>query len=205
MGRRTRQHANPLSLRHLHTGATRLDLPADRPVEVELGCADAEFLFARCAQEPLRSYVGVEIRRDLVDQVNRQAQALGLSQLRAVYANLSYDLERLFAPGQIQLCHINFPDPCFKRSQRKRRFFTPELAQSLHQVLAPGGVLAFQSDVFDIALQSLAILEEQAPRFQNELEPWTFARSHPYGVRSRRERRCEERQMRIWRFRFRRA
>jgi tRNA (guanine-N7-)-methyltransferase len=203
--RRLRQHANPLSLHHLDTGAERLRLPAERPVEVELGCADADFLFERCRSDPQRTYVGVEIRRDLVDRVNRRAQAAGSPQLRAVYANLSHDLERLFSPGQVAVCHINFPDPCFKRKQRKRRFLTPALVTSLARVLSPGGQLAFQSDVFDLALEALALLEDRASVFRNECGPWSFARENPFGARTRRERHCLERGLRIWRFRFQRT
>ncbi len=203
--RRLRQHANPLSLHHLETGAERLRLPPKRLVEVELGCADADFLFERCDRDPQRTYVGVEIRRDLVERVNRLARARGYPQLLAVYANLSHDLERLFSPGQVAVCHINFPDPCFKRKQRKRRFLTPALVSSLARVLAPGGRLAFQSDVFDLALEALALLEEQAPVFRNECGPWSFARENPSGARTRRERHCLAQGLRIWRFRFRRT
>jgi tRNA (guanine-N7-)-methyltransferase len=146
--------------------------------------------------------VGVEIRRALVERVNRQAYAAGWSQLRAVYANLSYDLDRLFAPGQVSACHVNFPDPCFKRKQRKRRFMTPELVTSLARILAPGGRLAFQSDVFDLALEALALLEQREDLFGNEIGPWSFACDNPFGARSSRERHCLEQGRRIWRLRF---
>lgn len=202
MRRRVRQHVNALALHHLETGAPRLSLPADRPVEVELGCADAAFLFERCARDPGREYVGVEIRREMVDRVNQRAAEGGLAQVRGVYANLLLDLDRVFAPASVDLCHINFPDPFFKRSQHKRRFLTPELCAALGRVLRPGGRLAFQSDVFEIALETLDLLEQSAPTFVNELGPWCFARENPFGARSRRERRCEARGLRIWRLRF---
>jgi tRNA (guanine-N7-)-methyltransferase len=204
MSRRIRQHANPLALHHLETGAQRLDLPPALPVEVALGCADAQFLFERAHRDPRRTYVGIEIRKDLVERVNRATDHGRRIPVRAVYANAALDLETLFARRSVALCHVNFPDPCFKGRQKKRRFVTPAMVRSLAQILAPGGRVAFQSDVFDIALASLAVFEEADCWFENELGPWSFARENPFGAQSRREAWCEARGVRIWRFRFQR-
>jgi tRNA (guanine-N7-)-methyltransferase len=171
-------------------------------VEVELGCADADFLFGRVSVAPDRCYVGVDIRAELVEFVNAKAAGLGLMNVRAVYANLLTDLPALFAEASIDTCHINFPDPFFKRSQHKRRFLTPELVESLGRVIRPFGTLAFQSDVFELGLEALEILERSYPRFRNALTPWSFARENPYGAMTRRERQCVEREQRIWRLRY---
>jgi tRNA (guanine-N7-)-methyltransferase len=203
MRRRIRHHVNPLSAHHLDTGAGRLALPAGRPVEVELGCAEGEFLFARACVVPDRWVVGVEIREALVTRINARA-ATEQAPVQAVYANLMSDLETLFAPGAVALCHVNFPDPCFKRSQHKRRFFTPELAGSIARVLAPEGLVSVQTDIWDLGLEALEILETSAD-FVNALGPWTFARENVFGARTRRERRCQERGTVIWRLRFERA
>ncbi len=200
--RRIRLHVNPLSVHHMDTGATRVSVPPDRPLEAELGCAEGEFLFARARVVPDRTVVGVEIREPLVTRINAQAQRESAPVL-AVYANLNLDLERLFAPGALAVCHVNFPDPCFKRSQHKRRFFTPELADAIARVLEPHGVLAVQTDIWDLALEALEILE-CCDAFVNELGSWTFARENVFVARTRRERRCQERDMKVWRLRFQR-
>lgn len=186
----------------MDTGATRVSLPENRPVEVELGCAEGEFLFSRARVAPEGFYVGVEIREALVERINARA-ARESAPVRAVYANLNQDLETLFAPASLAVCHVNFPDPCFKKSQHKRRFFTPELAADLAGVLAPAGVLAVQTDIWDLGLEALEILE-LSDSFDNELGEWTFAPENIFVARTRRERRCEERDMKIWRLRFRR-
>lgn len=186
----------------MDTGATRISLPPNRPVEVELGCAEGAFLFARARVAPERTLVGVEIREALVERINAQA-ARESAPVQAVYANLNLDLEKLFGPGSVAVCHVNFPDPCFKKSQHKRRFFTPELAAALTGVLTPAGVVAVQTDIWDLGLEALEILE-LSDAFENELGEWSFASQNIFGARTRRERRCEERDMKIWRLRFRR-
>ena len=62
---RIRQHVNP---NQLHFSRFRGELPPfdGRPVELEIGCAEAQFLFERAVRDPSRLYVGLEIREDLV-------------------------------------------------------------------------------------------------------------------------------------------
>ena len=63
---RVRHHVNPLKVDYARTGAARVALPERGEVEVELGCADAQFLFGRAARDPALTCVGVEIRLDRI-------------------------------------------------------------------------------------------------------------------------------------------
>jgi tRNA (guanine-N7-)-methyltransferase len=201
--RRIRHHVNPLKVDYLETGAGPLALPSRRPVEVELGCADARWLFERAALDPELDLVGVEIRQQLVQVVQRRVAAAGLDdRLRIVYANISRDVPVLFAEGAVARFVVNFPDPWFKRRQHKRRVVTPELAALLARTLRQGGELFFQSDVWEVALDALAVLEGE-PSLHNERGPWSFLPENPYGARSLREVRCLERGLPIWRLLYR--
>lgn len=199
---RIRHHVNPLLRAYLATGAARVPLPASGgDVEVELGCADARFLFERAAQHPEVTCIGVEIRRDLVDDVNLRAREAGLPNLHAVFANINTDLDVLFPDHRLARIFINFPDPWFKFRHHKRRVMTPEVAALLHKKLVPGGTLFFQSDVFDLALDAMAVIED-AGHFENVRGPWSFARDNPYQAESLREVRCLKNDWRIWRMRY---
>jgi tRNA (guanine-N7-)-methyltransferase len=200
---RVRHHVNPLKGTYAALPTVAVGLPERGEVEVELGCADARFLFERAAADPGRTCIGVEIRVELVDDVNRRARAAGLANLRAVFANVNSDLDRLFPDGRLARVFLHFPDPWFKRRHHKRRVLTPEVAELLHRKIAPGGVLFFQSDVFDLALDAMAVLEESGA-WDNEHGPWSFAPSNPWQARSLRELRCEERALPIWRMTYRR-
>jgi tRNA (guanine-N7-)-methyltransferase len=182
-----------------------LALPTDRDIEAELGCADARFLFERAPLEPERYFLGLEIREPLVDEVNRKAAEVGLDNLRAVFCNINVDLASLVPDGALARVFINFPDPWFKRRHQKRRLMNDELVPVLHQKLRPGGELFFQSDVFTLALDAMAVLEDAPEHFANVDEPWSFARHNQYGARSLREARCDARGMRIWRLCYRRV
>ncbi len=200
---RARHHVNPYKEGFLGIAPPPLHLPPG-PVEVELGCADALFLFERARRDPARSYVGVEIRRPLVEDVNERARAEGLSCLRAVFAHINCDLDTLLREHAVARFFINFPDPWFKRAQRKRRLVTPELAQSLRALLEPAGELFFQSDIFDLALDAMSVFEA-TPGLRNSAGEWSFHRDNPYGARSLREVRVEERGLPVWRMLYRRT
>jgi tRNA (guanine-N7-)-methyltransferase len=199
---RIRQHVNPLRADLLEIPVSSLALPAAQPVEVELGSAEAQFLFERAAEAPERSYVGIEIRRELVAQANRHGRQAGLAQVQSVFANISVDLPRLFAPASVARFFVNFPDPWWKQRQRKRRVVNEELVAQLLLLLAPGGEIHVATDIFDIALDAMAALEQAG--LQNLQAPWSFLRQRPFAARSRRERHCEELGRKIWRLGYRR-
>lgn len=199
---RIRQHVNP---NQLHFARFRGERPRidGRPIELEIGCADAQFLFERAAADPARSYVGLEIREDLVRQVNRRARAQGVP-VHAVFCQAQLHLAELFPAGAVDRVFINFPDPWFKRRHHARRMVDAALAAGIAAVARPGGDVFVQSDVWEIALDAMAVFERD-DRFANAAGDWTFWRGgNPYGVRSWREQNAEETGLPIWRIFYRR-
>lgn len=201
---RARQHVNPLGLSFETFRGEVPDIPANAAVECEIGCADAQFLFERARAAPSdRWFVGVEIRDHLVADVNQRAADEGLN-LRAVFCNACYHLDRLFEPGRVETIYVNFPDPWFKRRHHKRRMLTEELLEQCCRALEPGGRLLFQSDVWAVALDALGLFEA-CDELGNVAGEWTFLKEpHPFAARSWREQHCESEQLPIWRLLYRR-
>lgn len=204
MRRRVRHHVNPLRA-PFATPDHGLPTLSTRPeVEVELGCADARFLFERAPHHPDVDFIGLEIREPMVDEVNELVKERQLGNMRAVFCNINVDLPSLFADGSVRRMFVNFPDPWFKRRHQKRRLMNDELVPVLHRKLRRDGELFFQSDVYELALDAMAVLEDAPELFANTLGPWSFVRDNPFDAKSLREVRCEERGMRIWRMCYRR-
>ncbi|MBU1241015.1 tRNA (guanosine(46)-N7)-methyltransferase TrmB [Myxococcota bacterium] len=200
MSRRFRHHVNPLSEQYLAFTPNPPTI-VGTALEVELGCAEGEFLFRRAMQKPGHQVVGVEIRRDLVARINSMAGDLPPDQIvQGIFANLNIHVPVLFARETVDRFFINFPDPWFKKQHHKRRVLTPELLGQLCDALKPDGELFFQSDIFDLALDALAVFEEFGTgRIRNVLGPWSFMGENPYGVPTRRELHVTEKGGPIWR------
>ena len=203
MAFRVRHHVTPFHEQLWNIAPPPLQLAPAAPVDVELGCADAQFLFELAARDPHTHHVGIEIRRAHVDDVNQRAQEAGFTRLRAVYAHINVDLPALFMNHPVRRFYINFPDPYFKRAQHKRRLVSPELARQLVTLLEPTGEIFFQSDIFELALDAMSILES-TPGLQNSQGEWTFMKRNPYGARSLREIFCERDGMPVWRMHYQR-
>jgi tRNA (guanine-N7-)-methyltransferase len=78
----------------------------------------------------------------------------------------------------------------------------PVLAEQIAHLLAPGGELFVQTDVWDIAIDAMATFDDDA-RFANQAGEWTFwKQGNPYGVRSWREQNAEETGLPIWRLMY---
>ena len=204
---RIRQHVNPLKSDLLDIAdVPRIDAGVGRPLEVELGSAEAHFLIERAAAERHTLFVGVEIRRELAEETNALCAAGGITNVRSVFANMSVDMGRLFADGSVRRFFLNFPDPWFKSRQHKRRVIGPGLMVEIGRALAPGGELYVQTDIFALALDAMAALEGLAEAgFVNAAGAWTFLRESPYDAKSRRERQCESEGVRVWRLLYRRG
>jgi tRNA (guanine-N7-)-methyltransferase len=199
---RIRQHVNPLKSDFYGIPLAALPLPAGRPVEVELGSAEAWFLMDRAVEAPGGHYVGVEIRRELAWEANAESGRRGLDNVHCVFANMTVDLPRLFGPGSVSRFHLNFPDPWFKSRQHKRRVMSPGLVAALEQLLVRDGEVHVATDIFDIAIDAMGELEM---RFGNVAGAWSFLRQSPFAARSRRERQCHDEGTRIWRMVYRKG
>ena len=200
---RIRQHVNPTLLHFTRFRGERPPLDG-RLVELEIGCAEAQFLFERAAADPSRLYVGLEIREDLTLLVNKRARAAGVP-VHAVFCHAQLHMKELFTAGSVERIYVNFPDPWFKRRHHERRMVDDQLGEQISHALRPGGELFVQTDVWDIALDAMATFDAD-DRFVNASGEWSFwKQGNPYGVRSWREQNAEETGLAIWRIMYRRA
>jgi len=198
---RIRQHVNPLGLHYEQFRGVRPPLERGRPVEVEIGCAEAQFLFERAAQDPARTYVGLEIRDELVDLVNRLARERG-APVHAVFCQAQLHMDEIFAGTKVDRVFVNFPDPWFKRKHHARRMVDAALVAGIARITTAGAEVFVQTDVWDIALDAMTVFERDG-RFRNVAGDWTFwKQGNPYGVRSWREQNAEETGLPIWRIRY---
>ncbi|KAG2426649.1 hypothetical protein HXX76_012962 [Chlamydomonas incerta] len=178
---RVRQHVNPLR-REFQVPVAAPDWAAvfadpTLPLAVDIGSGYGRFLLLLQRNNPNRrvNYLGVEIRRTLVERSNEWVARLGLGgAVHYVFANATVSLEALLGsyPGPVTDAFVQFPDPHFKRRHRKRRVVQRPLVNALAAAMPPGGRVLLQSDVEAAAVAMRNAFEAWGP------EAFTLAPEH---------------------------
>ncbi|MGK7954229.1 MAG: tRNA (guanosine(46)-N7)-methyltransferase TrmB [Crocosphaera sp.] len=189
---RVRQHVNPLSAKYRQ----EINLPEwDRvypcprqPLHIDIGCARGKFLLEMAPLYPNINFLGIEIRKPLVVEANEQRDRLQLSNLHFLFCNINLYIEPLlgsFPPKILKCVTIQFPDPWFKRSHKKRRVVQPDLVQAIADHLVDEGMVFLQSDIEEVA-QEMAENFLTHPSFQKQhQEPWL--KDNPFPIATQRE------------------
>lgn len=170
--KRVRQHVNPFAgeLRRLRPTPAQLHWPSrlaspGGPFHVDLGCAAGNYLFACARRAPGVNFVGLEIRRQLVDVADyRQRVRDRVPNLAFLHCNLLVPgaldavLESM-GSGNVRSVSVFHPDPNFKRRRKKRTVLTPALAETLAKRLPAGAHVYLQSDVEPLFLEMAKVLQ----------------------------------------------
>jgi tRNA (guanine-N7-)-methyltransferase len=197
---RIRQHVNPLARKFqspiaipdwqaiYQQGDRGAFLEGNPPIHLDIGCARGKFLLKMAEQNPEINYLGIEIRKQLVDSANQERDDLGLTNLHYLFGNMNSSAQILLESlpeNSLKTISVQFPDPWFKKKHNKRRVVQPALVSILVDYLAVGGVVFLQSDILEVA-------EEMRDRFgsnpgltQQHSQEWLD--TNPFPVATERE------------------
>ncbi|MBE2253673.1 MAG: tRNA (guanine-N7)-methyltransferase [Myxococcus sp.] len=156
-------------------------------LELEIGCGAGGFALEHCRRDPSIRYLAFEWRKKYAREVSFRAQKHGLTGLKVIEGDARIVVPKIFAPGSLDVIHLQFPDPWWKRAHFKRAILTPDFTRVLLGLLKPGGRFDFRTDVEERARQGLAVLEKAG--FHNPLGPGVFHPYDPEEAPSTRERR----------------
>ena len=160
MAIRIRQHVNPLESKFQQP----IPIPvwqevyarSDRPMHLDIGCARGKFLLEMAQLNPETNFLGIEIRKQLVEFANRAKDELGLTNLHYLFGNINSSASTLLSSlpeNSLRTVSVQFPDPWFKKKHHKRRVIQPELVTVLVDYLATEGQIFLQSDIEEVAVE----------------------------------------------------
>ncbi|MGB3493477.1 MAG: tRNA (guanosine(46)-N7)-methyltransferase TrmB [Elainellaceae cyanobacterium] len=200
---RVRQHVNPLSLKYqipvpVPTWEAVFD-DINRPLHLDIGSARGQFLFDIASQQPDWNFLGLEIRRSLVEQAIALRDEQALPNLHFLFCNANVSLMpvlKSLPQGILQRVSIQFPDPWFKKRHQKRRVVQPELVETLATCLVPGSMVFLQSDVESVEREMCDRFAEH-PAFTRQHEQWLD--ENPLGVSTERENMTLEKEEPVYR------
>lgn len=189
---RVRQHVNPLNSKY----QTPIQPPnwqqiyADttQPLHLDIGCARGRFLLQMAQLHPQTNFLGLEIRKPLVDEANEDRDRLNLTNLHFLFCNINISYTPLLQSlqrGVLKWITIQFPDPWFKQRHMKRRVVQPELVDALATYLIEEGIIFVQSDVESVAIEMRERISKN-PHFR-QLHRETWLETNPFSVPTERE------------------
>lgn len=121
------------------------------PLVLEIGSGMGETTAAIAQAHPETDFIAIEVHGPGVGSLLKQAEALGLGNLRVVRHDAVEVLESMIPDGALAGIHLFFPDPWPKKRHHKRRLVQPELAALMARKLAAGGILHAATDWVDYA------------------------------------------------------
>ena len=162
-------------------------LPVTGALELEIGCGAGGFALEHARRHPTTRCVAFEWRKKYAREVHFRAKQKGLANLKVIEGDARLEVPRLFLPESLDCIHLQFPDPWWKRAHQKRAILQLDFTEFLLSRLKVGGRFDFRTDVEDVGVKGLAVLEQAG--FHNPLGPGVFHPYEPDEVPSTRERR----------------
>lgn len=160
-----------------------------QPLHIDIGCGKGLFVEQMAQRQPDWNFLGLEIRKPVVEQAQGRVKDLGLGNLHIMFCNVNISFRQLMAgwgaANSLRQVSIQFPDPWFKKRHQKRRVLQPELVNDLAHVLPGGGRVVLQSDVEAVAIEMCDRLAEH-PQFTRTVPHWL--NDSPFPAQTDRER-----------------
>ena len=139
---------------------TKEDIFGNRkPLVLEIGFGEGEFLTnaARCDRS--RNYLGLEIKGGRFYKAVRAAEKFSLENLRFVHIEAEIALRQIFTEKMFDLVLVNFPDPWPKKKHSKHRIFNREFIGCLAKALTEGGKTVIKTDQLSYIKQIVSEFE----------------------------------------------
>jgi tRNA (guanine-N7-)-methyltransferase len=132
----------------------------NKPVVMEIGFGNGDFLVYLAKKHPDWTLVGVEIYLPGVAKAVARLEDAGvIERTRITQLPAQYVLEHQVGEAQLDGVFINHPDPWPKPRHHKRRIIQKDFAQLLVSRLKQGGFIKLASDIPELAVWMRDILD----------------------------------------------
>lgn len=168
----------------------RAKIPAETPIELEIGSNRGRFIKGLCAGRPEVHFVGIEIKRNLCTTAAKRLKRHDLDNGQFFPADARQAVPILFGEERLQAVYVLFPDPWWKKRHAKRRILNSDFLELLHAHLIEGGHLIVKTDVPFYA-QHVRQLLSAIPQMFKAVEVEEVPGADRWAMTTR-ERHCEE-------------
>lgn len=127
-------------------------------IHVEIGTGRGSFISAMAERHPDVLFVGIETVADVLYDAVQAVQQKQLTNVKLLQFN-AFNIDTIFAPGEVDRIYLNFSDPWPKRRHAKRRLSHMQFLQKYRTVLRAAGWIWLKTDnenFFESSLNSFA-------------------------------------------------
>lgn len=146
-------------------------------LHLEIGCGKGGYSMEMARLYPEDTFVALEKNESAAGLAARKMDESAAPNLSLIYGDAA-DIEAWFAPGEIDVIHLNFSDPWPKKRNAKRRLSAPAFLQTYRRLLSDAGEIQMKTDnsaLFEYSLLSMqqagAKLEDVSVDFRREPHP----------------------------------
>lgn len=120
-------------------------------LHVEIGAGKGGYLLAMSLMYPEEGWVGIEKDHSAAAVACRKAvEERGEPENRRLIVGMAEQLEEWFAPGEIDVIHLNFSDPWPKKKTHKKRLSSASFLEMYKRLLSADGIIRMKTDNQDL-------------------------------------------------------
>ena len=130
------------------------EFPGHDELRAEIGCGKGRFTAETAKAAPRALIAAVEKDQNAMVMAMERVMAEGLDNVRFLDMD-AQGLREIFAPEELDVIYINFPDPWPRAREAKHRLTSPLFLPVYRELLKPGGRVEFKTDqapLFDWSL-----------------------------------------------------
>lgn len=131
--------------------------PGHDELRAEIGCGKGRFTAETAKSAPNALYIAVEKDQNAMVMAMERVMAENIANVRFLDMD-AQGLRDIFAPEELDVIYINFPDPWPRAREAKHRLTSPQFLPIYRELLKPGGRIEFKTDqapLFDWSLDQL--------------------------------------------------
>ena len=135
-------------------------VPGCDEVRAEMGCGKGQFTAGTANANPEALIVALEKVPNAMVTAMERAVAEEIGNVRFIDTDVNR-LREIFAPGEVSVIYINFPDPWPRKKEAKHRLTAPSFLAMYWDILPVGGRIEYKTDqpwLFDWSLEQFSFM-----------------------------------------------
>lgn len=121
----------------------------DHPIVLELACGKGVYTVELAKREPVRNYIGIDIKGSRIWKGARRAKEENLDNVRFLRMYIDH-LQEYFETGEVDEIWITFPDPYRRGGNRNKRLTSPKFLAIYQTIIKKAGTIHLKTDSDDL-------------------------------------------------------